>query len=174
MTPAMLLSFTSTTIGGRDAVEEFMACKMYPLASGFGFRGVTVGTTPVLKVPTPLSVFPMEVVSVDGASRILVEIETEAKRILGSFGPKEYDAMSMAKLPNGGCLNRIFEHMGLAYAPWLLPQDRSLLGSEREMQSPSVKKTGCQKGENIGKPSGSIQNGAPAEDRHCEGGLTED
>jgi hypothetical protein len=157
MTPAMLLSFTSTTIGGRDAVEEFMACKMYPLASGFGFRGVTVGTTPVLKVPTPLSVFPMEVVSVDGASRILVEIETEAKRILGSFG-----------------LNRIFEHMGLAYAPWLLPQDRSLLGSEREMQSPSVKKTGCQKGENIGKPSGSIQNGAPAEDRHCEGGLTED
>jgi hypothetical protein len=134
-----------------------MACKMYPLASGFGFRGVTVGTTPVLKVPTPLSVFPMEVVSVDGASRILVEIETEAKRILGSFG-----------------LNRIFEHMGLAYAPWLLPQDRSLLGSEREMQSPSVKKTGCQKGENIGKPSGSIQNGAPAEDRHCEGGLTED
>jgi hypothetical protein len=39
-----------TTIGGRDAVEEFVACKMFPLASGFGFKDVTIGMTPVLKI----------------------------------------------------------------------------------------------------------------------------
>jgi hypothetical protein len=41
---------TTTTIGGRDAVQEFMACKMYHLVSRFGFKDMTVGTTPVLKV----------------------------------------------------------------------------------------------------------------------------
>jgi hypothetical protein len=39
----------TATIGGRDAVT----CKMYPLAAGFGFDSVTLGTTPVLKVDTP-------------------------------------------------------------------------------------------------------------------------
>jgi hypothetical protein len=43
----------TATIGGRDAVEEYVTCKMYPLAAGFGFDSVTLGTTPVLKVDTP-------------------------------------------------------------------------------------------------------------------------
>jgi hypothetical protein len=64
----------TTTIGGQDAVEEFVACKMYPLASDFGFRGVTIDTTPVSKVQTPLPVFPVEVVSAESASRILAEV----------------------------------------------------------------------------------------------------
>jgi hypothetical protein len=38
------------TIGGRDAIKEFVACKIYPLASDFGFRGVTIDTTPMSKV----------------------------------------------------------------------------------------------------------------------------
>jgi hypothetical protein len=47
----------TNTIGSREVVEEFVACKMYPLASSFGFKGVTLGTTPVSKVRTPLLVF---------------------------------------------------------------------------------------------------------------------
>jgi hypothetical protein len=31
----------TTTIGGQDAVEEFVACKMFPLASSFGFKDVS-------------------------------------------------------------------------------------------------------------------------------------
>jgi hypothetical protein len=31
----------TTTIGGRDAVEEFVACKMFPLASSFSFKDVS-------------------------------------------------------------------------------------------------------------------------------------
>jgi hypothetical protein len=41
-------------IGGHDAVEGFLACKMYPLASSFGFRDVTIDTIAVSKVWTPL------------------------------------------------------------------------------------------------------------------------
>jgi hypothetical protein len=111
----------TTTIGGRDAVEEFVACKMYPLASSFSFREVTIDTTHVSKVWTPLPLFPVEAVSVENSSHVLAEVEIEVERIIGSFGPKEYDAFTKAKLPNGDCLNHVFENMGLAYAPCLLP-----------------------------------------------------
>jgi hypothetical protein len=37
--------WATATIGGRDAVEEFLACGMYPLASSFSFLDVAVGTT---------------------------------------------------------------------------------------------------------------------------------
>jgi hypothetical protein len=40
----------STTIGGRNAIEEYLACKMYPLAVGFGFESVPLGMTLLLKV----------------------------------------------------------------------------------------------------------------------------
>jgi hypothetical protein len=112
----------TATIGGQDDVEEFMACKMYPLVSCFVFRGMTISTTPMSKVQTPLPVFPVGAVSAEGASHILAEVETKAERILGSFRPKEYDTLSMVKLPNGGRLNRVFEQMGLAYAPRWLPK----------------------------------------------------
>jgi hypothetical protein len=54
---------------------------------------------------------------VEDVSLVLVEVETEVKRFLGSFEPREYDAVMAAKLPNGGCLNRVFEQMGVVYAP---------------------------------------------------------
>jgi hypothetical protein len=82
---------------------------MYPLASSFGFRDVTLGTTPLSKVRTPLPVFLVETVSTESANRILVEVEMEEDRILGSFGPNEHDALITVKLPNGRRLNCVFE-----------------------------------------------------------------
>jgi hypothetical protein len=111
----------TATIGGQDAIEEFVASIMFPLASSFSFRDVTAGTTPVLKVQTLLLLFPIELVYVGDADRVLAEVETEAERFLGSFKPREHDALKMAKLPNGGCLNHVLEQMGVAYAPHPLP-----------------------------------------------------
>jgi hypothetical protein len=59
------------TIGGRDAVDEFLACGVYPLASGFGFRDVDIGTTVMSKVETPLPILPMKVISLKAADRFL-------------------------------------------------------------------------------------------------------
>jgi hypothetical protein len=98
-----------TTIGGRDTVEEFVACKMFPLTSGFGFKDVTIGMTPVLKIQTPLSLFPVESVSAKDAACVLAEVEIEAKRFLGSFSLRDHDALMTVKLPNGGRLNHVFE-----------------------------------------------------------------
>jgi hypothetical protein len=130
----------TASIGGRDTVEKFMACKIYPLASGVGFRGVTIGTTPMSKVPTPLPILPVEAVSEESASRILTEVETEAQRILGSFGSKEYDVFSMAKLPNGGHLNHIFEQMLLAYTLWQLPETEAFQAAREKRKAEVSKK----------------------------------
>jgi hypothetical protein len=56
---------------GRDTVEEFLAYRMYPLASSFGFRDVTVGTTVMSKVKTPLPLFPVEAVSLEHVGRFI-------------------------------------------------------------------------------------------------------
>jgi hypothetical protein len=94
----------TTTIEDRDTVEEFMACKVFPLASGFGFKDVPVGMTLVSKARTSLPLFTIESVSTEDASRVLVEVETEAERFLGNFRPREYDEVMATKLPNGAIL----------------------------------------------------------------------
>jgi hypothetical protein len=63
----------------------------------------------VLKVETPLPLFAMGTISPGHADQVLAEIETGAERVLGSFGPREYDALRMANIPNDGHLNRVLE-----------------------------------------------------------------
>jgi hypothetical protein len=95
----------TTMIGCRVAVEEILACEMYPLSAGFSFKNVSEGTTAMSKVVVPLPIFPMEPVSMNTANCFLVKVETDAERILGSYRPKEHDACMVAKLPNSGHLN---------------------------------------------------------------------
>jgi hypothetical protein len=105
----------TTMIGGRDIIKEFLACRMYPLLVGFGFKNVTDGTTAMSKVVVPLPVFPVEPILMENVHHFLAKVETEPERILGSYGPKEHDACIAVKLPNGGRLSRVFEQMGAAY-----------------------------------------------------------
>jgi hypothetical protein len=95
----------TATIGGRDAIVENVACKVYPLAAGFSFDIVTLGMTPVSKVETSLPLFVGKNVAAKHTNHVLSEIEMEAERVLGSFRPKEYDALRTANIPNGGRLN---------------------------------------------------------------------
>jgi hypothetical protein len=78
---------------------------MYPLAVGFGFESMPLGITPVSKVETPLPLFAVGTVAVEHVDRVLAEIETEAKRVLGSFGPREYIALRMVNILNDDRLN---------------------------------------------------------------------
>jgi hypothetical protein len=39
----------------------------------------------------------------------LAEVEMEVEKVMGSFGPKEHDAIKMVNIPNGGHLNRVLE-----------------------------------------------------------------
>jgi hypothetical protein len=89
----------TTTIGGRDAVEEYVACKIYPLAASFGFESVPLGMTPVSKVETPLPLFIVGTIAVEHVDQFLVKVETKAGRVLGRFRPREYDALRVTNIP---------------------------------------------------------------------------
>jgi hypothetical protein len=110
----------TTMIGGRDAVDEFLACGMYPLSSGFGFKDVAIATTAGSKVETTILIFPVEAIPTESTNRFLVKVETDAEKILGRYGPREHDACVLAMLPNSGHLNRVLEQMGVPYALCLL------------------------------------------------------
>jgi hypothetical protein len=111
----------TTTIRGCDAIEEFVACKMYPLAAYFGFESVPLGTTPMSKVETPLPLFVVRNIATKHTDRVLAKIEMEAEKVLGSLGPKEHDALRMVNILNAGHLNRVLEQMGVSHAPRPLP-----------------------------------------------------
>jgi hypothetical protein len=51
-------------------------------------------------------------IATEYAARVLAEVETEAEKVLGSFEPKEYDALCMVNILNGGRLNWVLEQMG--------------------------------------------------------------
>jgi hypothetical protein len=70
----------TATIGGRDAVEEYVTCKMYLLAAGFGFESVPLGMTPMSRVETPLPLFVVGNVVVEHADRVLAERERQRPR----------------------------------------------------------------------------------------------
>jgi hypothetical protein len=116
--------WATATIRGHDAIEEYVACKIYPLGASFGFEGAPLGTTPMLKVETPLLLLAMGTITVKHADHFLAEVEIEVERVLGSFGLGEYDALLVANILNGGRLNCVFEQMGVPYFP--LPQPGSV------------------------------------------------
>jgi hypothetical protein len=65
--------------------------------------------TPVWKVETPLPLFAMGTIAVEHADHFLAEVETKTKKVLGSFGLREYDALRVANIPNGGRLNHVLK-----------------------------------------------------------------
>jgi hypothetical protein len=107
----------TATIDSRVAVEEYVVCKLYPLAVGFGFESVPLRTIPVLRVETPLPLFAVGNVNAEHTNHVL----TEAEKVLGSFEPKEHDAHRLVNIPNDGRLNRGLEQLGVPYAPRPLP-----------------------------------------------------
>jgi hypothetical protein len=93
---------------------------MYPLLLGFSFKDVTTGVTTMSRVEVPLPIFPVELISAKNIGCFLAKVEMDAERIFGSYRTKEHDACMAAKRPNNGHLNRVFEQMGVPYAPRLL------------------------------------------------------
>jgi hypothetical protein len=87
-----------------------------------------------------LPLFLIETVSVDNSRCVLAEVQTEAKRILGSFELNEYDALKIVNLPNGGHLNHFFEQMGVAYAPRLLPRTKAFQAAREKRKAKVSKK----------------------------------
>jgi hypothetical protein len=50
----------------------------------------------------------------ESEAQFLVKVELEAENVVGSYSRAEHDAC-IKSLPNGSCLNRVFEMAGIAY-----------------------------------------------------------
>jgi hypothetical protein len=135
----------TTTIGGRDAIEEYVACKMYMLAVSFGFKSVPLGMTPMSKVETTLLLFTMGTIAAEHADHVLVEVETEAKRVLGSLGPREYDALVATNILNISYLNRVLEEMGVLYTPCPIPGSEASQAANKNRKAEVSKKPTAKK-----------------------------
>jgi hypothetical protein len=135
----------TVTIGGCDAVEEYTACKIYPLVASFGFESVPLGTTPVSKVETPLPLFTMGTIVAEHANHFLVEVEMETERVLGSLGPREYEALKVANILNSGRLNRVLEQMRVPYFPRPQPGSTASQSANKKRKTKVAKKPAAKK-----------------------------
>jgi hypothetical protein len=75
----------------------------------------------------------------------LAEVETEAERVLGSFGPREYDALMVANILNGGRLNRVLEQMGVPYFPRPQPGSVASQSANKKQKAEVAKKPATKK-----------------------------
>jgi hypothetical protein len=74
----------TVTIGGRDAVEEYTTCKIFPLAASFGFESVPLGMTPISRVETPLPLFAVGTIAAEYADRFWQRWRQRLKRCWGA------------------------------------------------------------------------------------------
>jgi hypothetical protein len=139
---------------------------MYPLSSGFDFRDVAISMTAMSKVEMALPVFPVEAIPTESANCFLAKVETNAKKLLGSYVPREHDVCVLATLPNGGHLNQVFEEMGVPYAPRPLSGTEAFTAVTKKQKRRCVEENSCEENEGCQSESGSGKNAPSQEDRY--------
>jgi hypothetical protein len=135
----------TATIGGCDAVEEYVACKIYSLAASFGFESVPLGTTPVSKVETPLLLFAVGTIATELVDHFLAEVEIETERVLWSFEPREYNALRVVNISNDGRLNCVLEQMGVSYFPRPQPGSTASQSANKKWKAEVANKSTAKK-----------------------------
>jgi hypothetical protein len=149
-------------IGGRDAMEEFIACDMYPLATTISFDRVATRTTLVSKLKVPLPKF-IDIRKDDNEDDVqfLVRVELEAEGIVGSYTKPKHDAC-LAHMRNGGQLNRVFELAGVTYGPRPMPGTEEFIKAVRKRRFDATGKKPSKRPKAAGKKKMEAMKVAPS------------
>jgi hypothetical protein len=105
------------TIGSRDAVEEYMACGLFPLSASFGLVKIVEGEMPVSKLVVPMPLFPIARLPEETNDGFMARVELAAANVIGQYAHEEHDVCIVA-VPNEGQVNRVFEQVSVPYRPW--------------------------------------------------------
>jgi hypothetical protein len=97
--------WVSQNIGGRDVVEEFLSCGIWPLSTDVDFEHVKVDFTLVSWLKMSLPKFPPRREGEEDDVRLLARVEQEARNIVGCYTRTEHEAC-FASIPNNDRLNR--------------------------------------------------------------------
>jgi hypothetical protein len=95
----------NSLIEGRDAVEEFLACGLWPLGEQFGFR-VEAKESPLSKVMVPMPQITVAIEERDSEAKFVVCVENVTNMLVGKYNIVEHKAYQGLR---HGRLNRIFE-----------------------------------------------------------------
>jgi hypothetical protein len=100
---------------GRDLVEEFIACGVWPLAHGWALGEITPRRMPTLGGQLVRS--PAFVVDLRGrnAAAFVREVEAEAVKIIGKYASRTKTLRSWDIHGSNFRLNRVFELNNLPY-----------------------------------------------------------
>jgi hypothetical protein len=115
------------TIGGRDAMEEYVVCELFSLSANFGLGEIADEETPVLKVSAPMTDFPVARHPEETVDEFCARMELAIEDVVRRYTRGEHKAC-IKILPNHGRVNRVFEHVDVPYGPRL---DLSSKASER-------------------------------------------
>jgi hypothetical protein len=137
-------------IGGQDAVEEFVAYGMYPLAASIGIDKVATFTTSISKLKVPLLKFVAVHKDDEDDVQFLAMVELEAKGIMGSYTHLEHESC-ITNLCNGGRLNRVFELAEVAYGPRLEPNTDEFTEALKKRQIDATRKNPGKHARELGK-----------------------
>jgi hypothetical protein len=107
-------------IGGRDAVEEFISCGVWPLSAGVSFEHVKVGLTPASQLKVPLPHFSLLHEDGEDDPQLLVRVKQEARNIVGSYTHAEHEAC-ITSLLNNDHLNHVLDVVGVSHEPCPVP-----------------------------------------------------
>jgi hypothetical protein len=152
----------TTIIGSQDTIEEFLACKMFALASGFGFKYVPVSTTPMSKIRTSLPLFLWRMLALFWWKWRL--------RSRGSWGASGRGSMTRLwrrSFQMGVVLIVFLSKWGWFMPPRPLPGSEASQAARDKRKSQSIKETSCKKGEDQHRSGRSIQNVVSSIPRHA-------
>jgi hypothetical protein len=108
------------TIGGRDDVEEYMACGLFPLSVGFNLVEIADGKTPLSKLVIPLPEFPISKCLEDMNDGLRARVELATMNVVDRYARKEHK-VCVEMVPNGDRVNKVFEQASVPYGPRLEP-----------------------------------------------------
>jgi hypothetical protein len=118
--------WASQNIGGRDAVEEFVSCGVWPLCASVDFEQVKVDLTPVSQLKVPLPHFPLRHENEEGDLQFMARVEQGIRNIVGGYTCMEHEAC-IASLLNNDCLNHVLKVVGVGYGPCPVPISTEVL-----------------------------------------------
>jgi hypothetical protein len=78
-------------IGGRDAVEQYLACGMHPLSANASFERIANGVTHILWLKLPLLMFQAVRKDDEDDIQVLARVELEAEDVVGRYTRLEHD-----------------------------------------------------------------------------------
>jgi hypothetical protein len=113
------LRYAARLSSGRDLVEEFISCGVWPLAHGWALGEIAPRRMPILGgqlVRSPA--FAVDLRWRDVAA-FVCEVEAEAVKIVGKYAPKTVTLRSWDIRGSNVSLNRVFELNNLPYGPYL-------------------------------------------------------